>query len=372
MAYNIEEILENFSIVGDYVTSEPYGSGHINDTFAVYINLGGKEVRYILQRINHEIFKNPEQLMDNISRVTRHIGARLKASGCKDTTRRVLTVINTIDGKPVFKDSDGNYWRVYVFIENATGYDIIENEEQAFQAARAFGLFQKELVDLPGERLHETIPNFHNTISRYERFEEVLKADVKGRAAEAKAEIDFFLENKDVASHLLKLNEQGLIPERITHNDTKLNNVLLDNETNEGICCIDLDTVMPGLGLYDFGDLIRTSTSPAAEDEKDVSKVTMQMNMFEALVKGYLDAASDFLTEAEIENLPFSGKLITFEIGLRFITDFLEGDVYFKTHHEGHNLDRCRTQIALVKSIDNQLDEMNACVASTLESLKKN
>jgi Ser/Thr protein kinase RdoA (MazF antagonist) len=230
---------------------------------------------------------------------------------------------------------------------------------QAFQAAKAFGEFQKHLVDLPGKRLCETIPDFHNTPKRFEAFEKALNADSQNRAKSAKAEIEFAIKHKDVSSLLLSLCKEGKIPERITHNDTKLNNVLLDDKTGEAVCVIDLDTVMPGLALYDFGDLVRTSTSPAAEDEKDLGKVKMQMHMYKALVEGYMSTAKDFLTKTEIGHLAFSGKLITLEIGLRFLTDYLSGDTYFKIHRDGHNIDRCRTQFKLVSLIEEQEEEMN-------------
>jgi aminoglycoside phosphotransferase (APT) family kinase protein len=249
---------------------------------------------------------------------------------------------------------------MYDFITNAHTHDVIRSPEQAYQAAHAFGLFQCQLADLPGGRLHETIPNFHNTPARFANFARALAEDVCGRAQEAAPEIGFALAHENLAGVLLDLNARGDIPERVTHNDTKINNVMLDDATGKGICVIDLDTVMPGLALYDFGDLVRTSTSPAAEDETDLGKVAMQMPMYQALVAGYLDAAGGVLTPTEKAHLAFSGKLITLEIGIRFLTDFLQGDVYFKTKRPRHNLDRCRTQFALVTDIERQEDAMNA------------
>ncbi len=359
-SYNLKSICRNFLIPGDFIKSAPYGSGHINDTFVVLFNQGGLKVRYIVQRINHNIFKDPVALMDNVFRVTNHIQKKLSDSG--ESTRRSLSLISTTDGRSYFKDKDGNFWRTYIFIEDTKSFNIIETTEQAFQAAKAFGDFQKNLVDIPGARLNETIPNFHNTPKRFEAFEKALSADSCNRAKSAEKEIAFALKKKDMASVLLKLNTEGKIPERITHNDTKLNNVLLDEKTGEEVCVIDLDTVMPGLALYDFGDLVRTSTSPAAEDEKDLAKVKMQMHMFEALAKGYLSTAKEFLTRTEVEYLPFSGKLITFEIGIRFLTDYLSGDTYFKIHREGHNLDRCRTQFKLVESIEEKEGSMQEII----------
>jgi hypothetical protein len=355
LKHDIRTIRKSFEIYGDYIAAESYGSGHINDTYRASFNQGGTPIHYIFQRINHNIFKNPPALMENIERVTTHIFNKLKGG---ETTRHTLIIIKSEDGKVFHQDAEGNFWRVYIFIEKAKTYDVIENETQAYQAAKAFGEFQKDLVDLPGARLHETIPDFHNTPKRFEALEKAIAADIAGRVKLTGPEIDFVLKRKGDASLLLNLNGQGAIPERITHNDTKLNNVMLDDKTGEGICVIDLDTVMPGLAHYDFGDMVRTGASPAAEDEKDLSKVKMRFNMFEALLRGYLASAKDFLNPAELEHLPFAGKLITMEIGIRFLTDFLSGDVYFKIRHENHNLDRCRTQFALVSSIEQQMDRM--------------
>lgn len=362
--HDVESVGRAFEISGEFVAAEPYGSGHINDTYAATYAHAGGMVRYIHQRINHEVFKNPVRLMENIHRVTRHQHAKLRASSSADPSRAALTVIPARDGKAYSVDPDKNTWRTYLFIENARTYDVIETESQAFQAAKAFGAFQRALVDLPGDRLHETVPYFHHTVRRFAKFEEALAADSHGRAKEAEPEIAFALERKAMAAVLIELIDSGDLPERITHNDTKLNNVMLDDETQEGICVIDLDTTMPGTVLYDFGDLVRTSTSPAGEDERDLSKVTMQMSMFEALARGYLASAGDFLTACETAHLAFCGKLITFEIGLRFLTDFLEGDTYFKTHRAGHNMDRCRTQFRLVESIESQEGEMQTFVES--------
>jgi len=355
LKHDVRSVIRRFQVPGEYLNAAPYGSGHINDTYCVTIDQGGARVRYILQRINHNIFKNPVALMENIHRVTTHIGA--KVANLPDFSRRTLTVIATREGQPFHRDEQGNHWRTYVFIEKARTFDAVESPAQAFAAARAFGEFQKLVADLPAPRLNETIPDFHHTPKRFAALEKAIAADVANRAAVARPEIEFALKHKSLASVLL---EAGL-PERVTHNDTKFNNVMLDDATGEGICVIDLDTVMPGLALYDFGDMVRTTTSPAKEDERDLSKVTMQFKMFESLSRGYLETA-DFLTPAEKRLLPFSGKLITFEIGIRFLTDFLAGDTYFKVHRDGHNLDRCRTQFKLVESIEQQEDKMNKLV----------
>ncbi|MFN3408926.1 MAG: phosphotransferase enzyme family protein [Limisphaerales bacterium] len=358
LKHDVRAVAAQFVIHGEFVSAEPYGSGHINDTYCALFHQAGTPVRYILQRINHNIFKQPAALMQNVERVTAHLAA--KVAGQPDATRRVLTLIPTRAGRNWHVDADGNHWRAYLFIEKARTYDAVESTDQAFKAARAFGQFQKLLADLPAPRLHDTIPDFHHTPKRFAAFEAALAADVAKRAALAQPEIEFALRHKALTAVLLDAN----LPERVTHNDTKFNNVMLDDATGEGICVIDLDTVMPGLALYDFGDMVRTTTSPAKEDEKDLSKVRMQFPMFEALVRGYLETAGGFLTPDEKRLLPVAGKLITFEIGLRFLTDFLAGDVYFKVHREGHNLDRCRTQFKLVESIAAQEAEMNRLVAS--------
>lgn len=356
-----------FQVYGSCLESRPYGSGHINDTFVAAFSQSGTRIRYIFQRINHRIFKAPIALMENIQRVTEEAQRRLREAGVPDASRRALQVIPSRSGLPYVRDSAGNFWRCYLFIEGARTYDVIQTERQAFQAARAFGEFQGLVANLPGARLHETIPQFHHTRSRFEKLKAAAGADSHGRLREVQAEWKFIQKREQAVDVLLDLQAGGSIPERITHNDTKLNNVMIDNATETGICVIDLDTVMPGLALYDFGDMVRTATSPAAEDEKDVSQVRMQMPMFEALVRGYLSSARDFLNEAEIAHLAFAGKLITLETGIRFLTDYLEGDTYFKIKRPEHNLDRCRTQLALVRSIEEQEAAMNGLVESILK-----
>ena len=356
LKHDVRAIARHFQIHGEFLEAAPYGSGHINDTYCVTFDQGGTRVRYIFQRVNHNIFKNPVTLMENVQRVTAHLAA--KVAGQPEANRRVLTLIPARDGAAFYRDAEGNHWRVYVFVKKARTFDAVESAEQAFKAAKAFGQFQKLLADLPAPRLHDTIPDFHHTPKRFAALEKALTADVANRAKLAKPEIEFALNHKAICNVLL----DAKLPERVTHNDTKFNNVMLDDATGEGICVIDLDTVMPGLALYDFGDMVRTTTSPAKEDERDLSKVGMQFPMFEALVRGYLSTAAEFLTPAEKKFLAFSGKLITFEIGIRFLTDFLAGDVYFKVHRDGHNLDRCRTQFKLVESIEQQESKMNQLV----------
>jgi Ser/Thr protein kinase RdoA (MazF antagonist) len=354
--HDLGAVVRQFEIPGVYASAAPYGSGHINDSYCALFYEGTRQVHYLVQRMNHEIFKNPIAVMENIQRVTAHLGDQL--AGASDCDRRVLALIPAHDGRTWHTDEGGNYWRVYRFIENARSFDAVETPQQAYQAARAFGRFQQMLAGLPAPRLHDTIPNFHNTSKRFEDLQRAIEADVANRASFAKAEIGFALAHQSIVGVLIEAN----LPERVTHNDTKFNNVLLDDATGEGICVIDLDTVMPGLAAYDFGDMVRTTTSAAMEDEQDLSKVSMEFPMYEALVRGYLDAAGTFLTDAEKRHLAFSGKLITFEIGTRFLTDYLSGDTYFKVHRDGHNLDRCRTQFKLVESIESQEDKMDSFV----------
>lgn len=361
----LKKISSGFRLYGDFSSAAPYGNGHINDTYRLVFDQSGKQIHYILQRINTNVFRDPVSLMDNIRRVTAHLSSK-----CADS-RGTLTLVPALDRKPYVVDAEGNYWRIYLFIEGAKSYDILENEKQAFEAARVFGKFQADLVDIPGPRLVETIPNFHNTPNRIAALERAIKEDAAGRVKEVAAEIDFVMTRKSETEILLKLNREGAIPERITHNDTKLNNVLIDSETGKGICAIDLDTVMPGLVHYDFGDMVRTGTSPAPEDETDLSKITMRFSMFEALLRGFCSSSGKVLTDAEFEYLPFSGKLITLETGIRFLTDYLQGDVYFKIHRPGHNLDRARSQFQLVRSIESQLDPMNKLMDSIRKEIQK-
>ncbi|MDD4872629.1 MAG: aminoglycoside phosphotransferase family protein [Kiritimatiellae bacterium] len=361
---DIKAISKAFQLYGNYVEASEYGSGHINDTYCVVFDQAGNRVRYIFQRINHHVFHHPVALMDNISRVTCHIADKMP--DVPDVFRRVLKVIPSVDGLPYCCDESGNFWRVYLFVENAKTYDAIQTPKQAFEAARAFGLFQKMLADLPSPPLHDTIPDFHHTPRRFHAFEKALNEDVSNRAQSAKQEISFVLQRKAITGVLIDMHEKGDLPLRVTHNDSKLNNVLLDDVTGAGICVIDLDTVMPGLTLYDFGDMVRTMTCMAPEDEKGLSNVNMQFPFFEAIVKGYLLSMGDVLNKNETAFLAFAGKLITFEIGLRFLTDYLAGDTYFKIHREGQNLDRCRRQFRLVESIEEQEEKMREFVRSCM------
>ena len=363
---DLAAVVSGFPLLGRFRSGSPYGSGHINDTFAVVFDQAGAPVRYVLQRINHRIFKDIPALMENIARVTEHATRKANRRPGDDAARGALTLVPARDGRPYFCDTDGGWWRCYLFIEGARTHDIIESPQHAREAARAFGQFQQMLIDLPGARLHETIPGFHHTRRRFETLQEAIRADSHQRGGQVAEEIEFVRAREAMVDRLQNLQANGEIPERITHNDTKLNNVMIDDASQAGICVIDLDTVMPGLALYDFGDMVRSATNSAAEDEKDVTLIKSRMTIFEALVQGYLSAARPFLNAAEIAHLAFSGRLITLEIGMRFLTDFLQGDTYFKTKRPGHNLDRARNQFALLRSMEAQQTEMEEIVKKAM------
>jgi len=357
MAYReqqLTDISKQFQIYGEILHAETCKIGHINETYSATYDQGGMRVRYIHQKINHTVFRKPSSVMNNVMRVTGHLRKKLEEQNVSHITRRCLTIVPTRNGESFFRDRDGNFWRTFVFVEGVETFESVQSPPQAYQAGKAFGFFQSLLVDLPGARLHETIPDFHNTQKRFEAFVKVVDSDHLNRAAEAATEIQFALKREKMVGLILKALAKKKIPERITHNDTKFNNVMLDVATGEAMCVVDLDTVMPGCALYDFGDMVRTTTSPTLEDEQDISKVKMQMPMFKKLAEGYYSTAGKFLTKNEKALVAFSGKLITFEIGLRFLTDFLSGDTYFRIHRSGHNLDRCRTQFKLVESIEQQ------------------
>jgi hypothetical protein len=359
---NIESIAKKFEIRGNFVDAKPFGSGHINDSFLATINNSGIEEKYVLQRINVNIFKNPDAMMENIVRVTEHIHNKLKAQNADDIDRKVLKVVSTKDGASCCRDESNGCWRMYLFIPGARTYDFLESSEQAFEAASAFGSFAQMLSDLPKPDLYEVIPNFHNGPWRMSNFQKALQKDSVNRAKEAKPEIEFLQKNGWIFEILPALVQKGQIPIRTTHNDTKINNVMLDNQTGKALAVLDLDLVMPGLSLYDFGDLVRTCTCAADEDERDLTKISMDISMFEAVLRGYLSTAGEFLNEAEKRNLILGGKMITLIMGTRFLTDYLEGDVYYKIHRPGQNLDRCRTQFKLVASMMEQEEKMLSLV----------
>jgi len=367
--HDIARLALEFRMPGDFVSHAPCGHGHINDTFEVRVNQAGTPVRYILQRINHAIFTRPDLVMENIGRVTTHIANKLQEAKATDIYRRVLTLVPCRDGRLWHQDARGNHWRAYLYVEGAEAHSHVNNTSLAEEAARSFGRFQHLLSDLPQPRLADTIPDFHHTRSRYDALVRAIGENRAGRRDSIAADLDWCRAHESQVDILLAGQASGLLPERITHNDTKINNVMIDRHTGEGICVMDLDTVMPGLVLYDFGDLVRTTTISTAEDEQDTSLVQMRLPMFEALVRGYLSTASGFLTGPEIDQLAFSGKLITLETGLRFLTDYLNGDVYFKTRHPLHNLERFRVQARLVESISRQQSAMEDTVAQVRAGL---
>ncbi len=356
--HDLKAVSSLFDMRADFVRASPYGSGHINDTYCAVYQTAGRPLRFIHQRINHHVFKDPVSLMENIERVTNHALTRLREEGHPEAYRRTLTCIPSRGGNSWARDQDGNYWRTYPFIEGALGYDEAQSLDQAREAAKAFANFQKLTADLDGERLHETIPDFHHTPKRLEALKRSARSAPPQRLEEAREAIDFALQREADCHRLISLLADGTIPERVTHNDTKLNNVLLDTSTHEGVCVIDLDTTMPGTVLSDFGDMVRTICPTSREDEVDLSQLDLRMDRFEAVASGYLSEAAEFLTVAETEHLAFSGKLLTLECGIRYLTDFLDGDVYFKTRRPSHNLDRARCQFALVGAIERRLPEM--------------
>ena len=358
----VRGIANQFAIEGRYVEGEEVKSGHINSTYLVTYELEGGECRrYILQRINEKVFKDPLAVMRNVECVTSHINWKVLRRK-QNLGGQTLSLYPHKTGRFYGHGEGGGIWRCYNYLEGCRTYDVVGNTRQAFEAGHAFGAFQNLVSDLPPAEIVETIPNFHDTPRRYRALMEAVERDSCGRVAEVEMELEFVRRNEDVLDRLLRLREEGSLPLRITHNDTKINNVLFDVETDEAVCVIDLDTVMPGLSLYDFGDLVRTATNPAAEDERDLGKVEMSIRVFESLVEGYFDAAGKVLNETEIGQMAFAGRLISLELGMRFLTDHLDGDRYFRVHRENQNLDRARTQLSLARQIAEQEEEMNRFV----------
>ena len=338
---------------------KPFGEGHINETYAVYMQEedGSDVPQYVLQRLNINVFKNPSQVMENIFGVTEFLREVIREEG-GDVDRETLSYIKTKSGETYFEDAQGQPWRCLHFISNSVCYQTVEEPDQFYQSAKSFGHFLKQLGNYPAESLHETIPQFHDTVKRFRDFAKAVKKDVKNRSRSCKKEIAFALEREEDCGVLMEQLNKGLLPLRVTHNDTKLNNILFDSDTNKGLCIIDLDTIMPGLAANDFGDSIRFGASTAEEDEKDLEKVHFDIHLYELYVKGYLEMAKDVLTPAEIESLPWGARLMTLECGMRFLTDYLQGDVYFKTAYPEHNLVRARTQFKLVKEMEEQFEAM--------------
>ena len=359
---NLTKIFDSFEVNIKPDSFECCHFGHINSTFFVTVK---GEKRYVLQKINTSIFKKPDELTANIVGVTKFLRKKVEAAG-GDPTREVLHLIRSKQGGYYSKSEEGDYWRMYDYIRGAKTYQIVEDPILFYNSAVAFGNFQKLLSDYPADELYETIPNFHNTVSRFADFKKALEADSCGRAASVQNEINFVLEHESVCSYITDRIASGEYPLRVTHNDTKLNNVMIDEKTNEGICVIDLDTVMPGSVLYDFGDSIRFGASSAEEDERDLDKVYMRLELFDDYAKGFLKGLGGSLSEAEIKGLPMGALVITFETGIRFLTDYLNGDTYFATHRKGQNLDRARTQFKLVYDMEKKMPEMNAIIEKYL------
>lgn len=357
---SLEDAVYAFGFGNQCSYVKPFGEGHINETYAVYMpDHDGNDVPlYVLQRININVFKNPDQVMDNIFGVTEYLRSIIRRDG-GDLDRESLSYIKTKSGDSYFEDEKGQPWRCLHYVPNSVCYQQVEKPEQFYQSALSFGHFLKQLGDYPAESLYETIPQFHDTRKRFRDFEDAQRKDVKNRARLCRQEIDFVLSRKDDCGVLMNQLEEGKLPLRVTHNDTKLNNILFDKDTDKGLCIIDLDTIMPGLAANDFGDSIRFGASTAEEDEQDLDKVHFDISLYDIYVKGYLEMAKDVLTPEEIKSLPWGARLMTLECGMRFLADFLQGDVYFKTAYPEHNLVRARTQFRLVKEMEEQFSEMN-------------
>jgi len=350
-----KEIAGRFAVTGEIAYCERYGNGHINETYLVKTV---SDQWYILQKINNHVFKDVCGLMHNIASVTGYLAKQ------NTDPRRTLHLVPTLSGDTYLKDENGAFWRMYDFVTDSICLEKAETSEDFYQSALAFGEFQRQLDGFPAETLTETIVNFHNTPDRYRQLHEAIERDVCGRCADVAEEIEFALAHEEEAATLVELLAQGKLPLRVTHNDTKLNNVMLDAQTRKPLCVIDLDTVMPGLAAYDFGDSIRFGASTAAEDEKDLSKVEMSMELFEIFAKGFKESFGDSLTPMERQTLPMGAKLMTLECGIRFLTDYLSGDVYFRIHRPEHNLDRCRTQFKLVSDMEKKWHKMlDICMA---------
>ena len=344
----MEAILQRFCLSGRPLTSERFGQGHINQTYLVTTDSGR---RYILQRLSRAAFHDIPALMSNVAAVTSFLATR------SSDERQTLHLIPAIDGGDWVKDEAGEAWRVYDYVEDSVCLQVPESPEDFYQSAVAFGSFQRMLADFPAETLHETIPNFHNTPDRYRIFREKLVADPLGRAAGVQREIDFVLEREEEAAALQRMRERGELPLRVTHNDTKLNNVLFDEKTRKALCVIDLDTVMPGLVAFDFGDSIRFGASTGPEDEKDLDRIGLDLSLYRRFTEGFIPACG-VLTPREIETLPLGAKVMTLECGLRFLTDYLDGDHYFGIARPEHNLDRARTQFKLVEDTERRWSEI--------------
>jgi Ser/Thr protein kinase RdoA (MazF antagonist) len=360
--YNlIKTIIPNFAFAGSYDSCEEIQSGNVHNTYCIHYSCNEVHKRYILQRVNTYVFKEPKSVMKNIILITDHLRKSIVRAN-EDPTRRVLDIIPTIQGEPLYEDGEGGYWRGYGFIDNATAHDTVADARMAYEIGRGFGNFQKLLVDFPAGTLFTPIPDFHNTPKRFYALMRSIDQDRINRVCEVENEIEFMFDHRRMMSEIVKLLDSGVLPLRVTHNDTKSNNVLVDNDTLKAICVIDLDTVMPGSVLYDYGDAVRFCASAAAEDERDESKVMLEMEKTEQFTRGFVEETNGFLTRAELSRLPLGIKVITCELAMRFLTDYLDGDLYFKVNSTDHNLVRARAQIALLRDIEEKEQEIQNLV----------
>lgn len=371
MVYNeIKNVLREFRFEGKYARVEELHSGNVNNTYHLYYNCpDGSQAEYVLQQINTYAFKKPELVMDNIVKVTEHLRQTMEAAG-EDTDNRVLTCIPTKNGGYMFCDNQNRYWRAYTYIRNAVAYDRVEKVEHFYEAGRAFGEFQRMLSDFTVDELHETIPAFHDTRRRFYAFVAAVAEDKAGRVADLEKEIDFFFDRRKMMTRIVRRIEAGRIPLRVTHNDTKINNIMIDTDTGRAICVIDLDTVMAGSALYDYGDAIRFGANTAAEDEVDTSKISMDLELFKQFTAGFLSEVGDLLNEEEIKNLPLGIEVMTCELAMRFLTDYIDGDLYFKVKSPDHNLIRAHAQMKLLEDVESKVDEMQAFIDELLAKRK--
>jgi len=362
----IRTIAGSFQAQGRCIDCMPYGHGHIHQTYLARFQTDHGVRDYILQQINSAVFRDPPAMMENILLVTSHIRQKLEAIGCQDIARQVLTVVPDATGMPYYLDERGRFWRMYVFVEDSMAVEMPQDCRQVYQAAMAFGRFDAVLADLPAARLHQTIPAFHDGRARLSQLMEVLRSDPLNRAIQAKPEIDFILGHSRILLEPSELLNAGAIRPQATHNDTKVNNVLLDRKTGQGLCVIDLDTVMEGVWLYDLGDILRTTCSVAAEDEQDLTKVQICMDRYKAAVKGFIEGSQGRIGPDQYRYISLSGQFMALIMATRFLTDFIAGDRYFKISRPSQNLDRCRCQCRLVASMLQQAGQIDAVIASAV------
>lgn len=365
-----KKIVENFLIDGELVEVKPFGSGHINETLLVSINNYSQLEKYILRKINNNVFKDPEIVILNTVNTIDHLRSKMQELGASKFDHKKMKMIKTFDFKYYFRDSKGSYWCLFDFIDDAYTVDFVQNKEKAYEAAKAFGRFQKFMIDADINDYQESIPDFHNLEKRLFDFDKALKSDPVDRVNKASEEIRKIAEYRYLSNNIKQMVENKILPTRITHNDTKINNIMFNKKTDKGQCVIDLDTVMPGTVLFDFGDMVRTSTSPVKEDETDISKVTMRLEIFESLLKGYLEELVDELEDTEINNLVYGAKVIIYEQAVRFLTDYIMDDVYYSTEYPDHNWVRTKTQLALLDSMMKQNNEIER-IANRITDFEK-